>query len=149
MRKVKLLYIEVHSSSKIGLRRYDAATVLSAANLEVAIPMQALIDALRFSGRRASMEGAFILSDAGFNDIVRLAEQLSRRYSEAVRAGLPTPLRRLIAAAAACTNMSVQEILDVLERKGLIKRDNGVLQASTLDAIHRELERMVSTGSSR
>ncbi len=149
VRKIKLLYMEVRNSSRVGLRRYDLATVLSVANLEVAIPVQALIDALRLSGRKASVEGSVLVTDAGFNEVVRLAERVSLRYSEAVRAGLPAPLRRLAAAAAACANLSVQEVLDVLEQKGLIKRGDGVLPASTLEAIYRELEEMVSSGSGR
>lgn|GEM_PF-2033770 len=147
VRKVKLLYMEVRGSSRVGLRRYDPVTILSVANLEIAIPLQALVDALRLSGRKASMEGATIVTDASFNEIVRLAEKLSLHYSEAVRTGLPAPLRRFVAAAAACSNLSVQKILDILEQKGLIKRGDGILPASTLEAIYRELEKMVSTGS--
>lgn len=149
VRKVKLLYMEMRSSSKIGLRRYDSTTILSVASLEIAIPLQALVDALRLSGHKASLEGTAIVTNASFHEVVRLAEKLSHCYSEAVKVGLPAPIRRLIAAAAACANLSVQDILDALEQRGLIKRDDGILQASTLEAIHRELEKMVSSGSGR
>jgi len=123
--EVKHLYAEVHAGVSRRLKSFEITTVLSASNLRVAIPMQALLEALQLEGYRAELTGSRIVTNASFQHVVELAERVSEAYSEAVELRLPSPLRRIVAAAAACAGFSVEETLKLLVSHGLVAHKEG------------------------
>mgnify|MGYP001772750263 CR=1 FL=1 len=141
VQEVKHLYAEVHSSSAYRPRSFEVTTVFSASNLKVAIPVQALLEALRVEGYKAELRGSRIVTDASFQHLTELAERLSEAYSEAVRLKLTSPLRRIAAVAAVCSSSSVDQALKLLMDQGLVTRSkDGYLLAMTPDAVVEKLK---------
>ncbi|MEM1516328.1 MAG: DUF2067 family protein [Thermofilum sp.] len=127
VREIKLIYFELHSGADYRPKRFEISTVLSASNLKVAIPVQALVDALRLEGYEARLEGNHLVTNAKFQHLAELAEKISERYEEAARQRLAAPLRRLVAVVATHMNTSISDAIDLLQKLGFIESKNSEL----------------------
>lgn len=144
VREVKLLYSEVHTKLSYKPYRFEVTTILSASNLRVAIPVQALIDALKLKGYEARLEGGYLVTNARFQYITELAEKISEFYEETIRRKITSPLRRLVTAIAAAAEISVDEVLDLLLRSEFIEyRNNEVVLKSNPENVLEKLKHVI------
>lgn len=146
VREVKLLYFELHSSMDFRPKRFEISTVLSASNLKVAIPVQALIDILKLEGYEARLEGSYLVTNARFQHVTELAERISEHYEEAVKQGLAAPLRRIVAVVATYMDTQVSDAINLLLKAGFIDRKDGefVLRSKPEDIIDKIAELLKS-----
>ncbi len=127
-------------SPRGGVYRHSVALLLSAAKLRVGIPVSAVAELLQLKGFRTKFEGGFLETDAGFEAAVKAAEELSKRYAEALDLKAAPLVRRLAAVLAAAYGRPVDEVIEALEGTGLVREDEGgrlLLAVNYADALRK------------
>ncbi len=109
---------------KFGTRAYDISLILSKARLSAAIPNDLVIDLLQVKGVNAELEGSKVrvAGDIRLEDLVRLAEDLSKVYSELIDAEVSAQAKRVIALYALLTGKDVRGSIEDLLNEGLLSR---------------------------
>ena len=123
--EVKRVYNDIKlMRGKFGTRTYDVSLILSKARLSAAIPMDLIIDLLQVKGISAELDGSKIrvMGDVGLDDLVKLAEDISRIYSELMDMEVSAQAKRIIALYALLMGKGVKDSINELLSRGLLSR---------------------------
>ena len=109
---------------KFGVRTYDVSLILSKARLTAAIPIDLVVDLLQLRGVSAELDGSRIrvAGDVGLEDLVRLAEDVSRIYGELMDMDVSAQAKRVIALYALLMGRDVRGSIKELIDKGLLSK---------------------------
>lgn len=123
--EIKRVYNDIKlMRGKFGVRAYDVSLILSKARLSAAIPIDLLIDLLQIRGVNAELDGSKIriMGDIKLEDLVSLAESISRIYSELIDAEVSAQAKRIIALYALLMGKDVKDSIRELLDKGLLTK---------------------------
>lgn len=131
VRRVKTLYREIHEKTlTVRPRKLGVSTILSMANLEVAIPVPALVDVLNMVGKKAVLRGEYLETNASLKEAVEFAKKLSRAYKSLLHEPLTATARRLAAVASVVLGLEPDKAVDLLVSKGILKQVEGNVSLS-------------------
>ncbi|MCX8180535.1 MAG: DUF2067 domain-containing protein [Thermofilaceae archaeon] len=129
---------------RAGLYRHSLGLLLSTANLVVGIPVEAVAELLALKGFKAQLEGGNIVTNADFKLVVKVAEVFAEKYARALQLESTPQVKRLVALYAATYECTIDQAVDELKRRGLVKEEENtrrlVLTASyseCLEAVKR------------
>ncbi len=128
--------------ARAGLFLHPIKLVLTKAKLSTAIPVKCLCDVLSLRGRRARLTGAFIECDVGLDDVIKIAEEFSENYRDALKLDAYPLVKRLAAVVATAYGLDVSEALVKLMALELVRDEGGRLVMAT--QYERALEKLKS-----
>ncbi len=124
--EIKRVYndIKLMRGGKFGIRAYDVSLILSKARLNAAIPIDLIIDLLQIKGVNAELDGSKIrvVGNIKLEDLVKLAEDISRIYNELIDAEVSAQAKRIIALYALLMGKDVKDSIKELLDKGLLSK---------------------------
>jgi len=124
---------------KHGVRVYDISLILNKAKLEAAIPIDIVIDALQLMGIDVELNGSKIRVKNGvkLEDLVNMAEEVSKLYSEMADMSISAQAKRIIAIYSLLTKKGIRDgIEDLLEHRILAKYGDTELLVLSMDYDH-------------
>ncbi len=123
--EIKRVYNDIKlMRGKFGIRAYDVSLILSKARLNAAIPIDLIIDLLQIKGINAELDGSKIrvVGNIKLEDLVKLAEDISRIYNELIDAEVSAQAKRIIALYALLMGKDVKDSIKELLNKGLLSK---------------------------
>ncbi|ADN50895.1 DUF2067 family protein [Vulcanisaeta distributa] len=123
--EIKRVYNDIKlMRGKFGTRAYDVSLILSKARLSAAIPIDLIIDLLQIKGINAELDGSKIrvVGDVKLEDLIKLAEDISRIYNELIDAEVSAQAKRIIALYALLMSKGVKDSIKELLDKGLLSK---------------------------
>lgn len=134
-----------------GFFRHSIGLLLASANLKVGIPVAAIADTLTIMGYKARIEKGFLVTSASFEQVVRVAEVFSAKYTEAIEIPAAPLSRRLAAVVATALGLTVEEAFNKLQRLNIITlRENKgryELRVNYEEALQAILESLLNRGT--
>ncbi|WP_229709709.1 DUF2067 family protein [Vulcanisaeta souniana] len=109
---------------KSGVYTYDISIILNKARLSAAIPIDLVIDILHMKGINAEMEGSKIriVGSTTLEELVGIAEELSRVYGEMIDMEISAQAKRVIAIYSLLTGKGIKDSIKDLLEQGLLSR---------------------------
>ena len=123
--EIKRIYNDIKlMRGKFGAHTYDVSLILGRAKLNAAIPIDLIVDLLQVKGINAELDGSKIriVSDVTLEDLIKLAEDISRIYNELMDMEVSAQAKRIIALYALLMGKSVKDSINELLNKGLLSR---------------------------
>ncbi|ABU81758.1 DUF2067 domain-containing protein [Ignicoccus hospitalis] len=89
---------------------------------KAAVPIDALVEALKLLGYSAKVEGRTLVSDAPFEEVAALARKMKEIIdSEIVRFRLPHSMKKAVAVLSTVYGVNPEEVVNVMLREGLLE----------------------------
>ncbi len=127
---------------KQGLFRHSLGLLLLSTKMAVGIPLTAIADALALKGYQARLEKGYIITNADYSEVCKIAETLSEKYLEALSLRATPLLKRLAAILAAATGAEVKEALERLKVLGLAHEDASAKCCTLATGYNEALQRV-------
>lgn len=127
---------------KQGLFRHSLGLILPSTKMAIGIPLTAIADTLALKGYQARLEGGYVVTDADYSEVCKIAEVLSEKYLEALSLRATPSLKRLAAILAAVTGAEVKEALERLKALGLAHEDASAKRYTLATGYDEALQRV-------
>ncbi|RLE80413.1 MAG: hypothetical protein DRJ36_02245, partial [Thermoprotei archaeon] len=126
VRECKRIYKEIVASKipdKYGFYKFSIPSLLSDAQLKVAIPVKLLGLLLEVRGYETRIENILLITKAPYEVVVRTAEELSKAYYESLKVPLTPTARRALTLYGIVNQKPLKEALrELIGRKILVKK---------------------------
>ena len=125
VRRIQALYSTVRGTYTPGLRRYEFSALLSISESKTPVSPQVVVELLKLRGFEARLlKGGYIETNADTDTLREIIGELSRAYARLVRLPATTPAKRLVALLSVYWGISVEETVERLVEKGLLRNEN-------------------------
>ena len=129
---------------KAGYYNYNLATLLSEANLQIAIPPTLLVRILHYNGYRSEVDGTLLRTRAPREVVIKYAEKLSQVYYESLRIPLTPTARRAVAYYSVVKGIEPGNSVENLLKKGILSERRGVLHLTrNINEVLEEIDKDV------
>ncbi len=89
---------------------------------KVTVPMDALVEALKLMGYRATLESGWLEADAPFEEVVELAKMMKEVMdTDVVRFRLPYSAKKAVAVLSVVYGADPEEVVKMMEEEGFLE----------------------------
>jgi Uncharacterized protein conserved in archaea len=96
-------------------------------------------DALTFKGFYAEVRGDTLETELGYEEVLKVAEAISKMYEEAERHPLTPQAKRVVVAYAFAKGLSIEAAVEELTKMGLLNRGAVISLRHSLEKTRRLL----------
>jgi len=129
----------------LGMYSYPMVEIMRLIGGGTAIPMNLIVEALKFRGRKALVDRGAIRTDASLDEVAEVARMISWAYSTMKYMDLTPMSKRIVALLVASVGIGVDEAIHALEEAKLIRKigDNPYTLSVNFEEALRRLKEVV------